>query len=105
MRDTPTDSDFVGRGQEGSAKRFRRRAGQPDRKKLRASHLLRPLASHSRSSTGTANCLRLLPSRWASIQSKQPVVACRILLFIGTNYGNAAMKTSWFKLAIGWNRR
>ncbi len=36
MRDTPTDSDFVGRGQEGSAKSFRRRAGQPDREKLRA---------------------------------------------------------------------
>jgi hypothetical protein len=36
MRDTPIDSDFVGRGQEGGAKRFRRRAVQPDRKKLRA---------------------------------------------------------------------
>ncbi len=43
MRDTPTDSDFVGRGQEGSAKSLRRRTGQPDRKNLRASHLSRPL--------------------------------------------------------------
>jgi hypothetical protein len=41
-RGTATNSDIVGRGQEGSAKRFRRRAGQPDRKKLRASHLSYP---------------------------------------------------------------
>jgi hypothetical protein len=42
MRDTPTDSDFVGRGHKISAKSFRRRIGQPDRKKLRASHLSPP---------------------------------------------------------------